>query len=74
MADRLYVQGLSVLECSDPNRLMLKITEMANYLNELLTVLKDIPTYADNAAAVTGGLATGDWYYDSTLTGIRKVT
>lgn len=53
---------------------MLKITEMANYLNELLTVLKDIPTYADNAAAVTGGLATGDWYYDSTLTGIRKVT
>lgn len=43
-------------------------------INELLAMKNDLPSYADNAAAVSGGLATGDWYYDTTLTGVRIVT
>lgn len=74
MADRKYIEGLSQRECSDPVRLMAKILEIANYLNEVLTVIKDLETYANNAAAVAGGLATGDWYYDSTVGATRIVT
>ena len=31
-------------------------------LCDIQTLLADLPTYIDDAAAITGGLATGDWY------------
>ena len=74
MADRRYIEGLSQIECTDPVRLTAKFLEISNYLNELLTVIRDLETYADNAAAVTAGLGTGDWYYDSTVGATRIVT
>jgi hypothetical protein len=36
--------------------------QIANKINELLTMKNDLGTYADNSAAIAGGLAVGDWY------------
>lgn len=38
------------------------LMDIANNLNNALTMLKDMETYADNAAAVAGGLSVGDIY------------
>ena len=39
----------------------------------IINLLKDLPKYADNAAAVTGGEAVGDLYNNTTTNAITYV-
>jgi len=61
LADREYIKP--PIQGQDPYRYFL---EVANKINEVLTMLKDMDTYANNAAAVTGGLSAGDIYKTAT--------
>jgi len=63
MADREYVAPPPAPDTSKLSFSVVKFfRQTANRLNEVLTMKNDLPTYADNAAAVAGGLATGAWY------------
>lgn len=42
------------------------LQQVAATINELKTILKDMDTYANNAAAVAGGLSVGDIYKTAT--------
>lgn len=65
--DQLLKASIGIGECSKPAlRLGLKKTA-------LLTAL-GIPTYANNAAAVTGGMLTNQAFYNSTTSKITVVT
>ena len=74
MADNEYIRGLSEIDLTDTFLLKRKTDEIIQNINRLMTSLYDMPTYENNAAAVSGGVASGELYYDSTLGGVRIVT
>lgn len=46
---------------------------MARNIELTEDLLNNIPEYADNAAAVAGGLVAGNYYYNTTSDTITKV-
>ena len=48
--------------------------DLVRHVNKNSTLWYELPEYVDNAAAVSGGLATGQIYYDTTLEGPKAVT
>ena len=66
MADREYIRPPQQSEFKGVGIAgFIYMQQVANKINELLTMKSDLETYADNAAAVAGGLAVGTWYKTS---------
>lgn len=65
MADREYVSPPSERDMQELSPAMKRfMRQVAQGINEALTDLNGMPRYANNAAAVAGGLNVRDLYYD----------
>ena len=74
MADKEYIRTPPRTEFSDLTESAIRyLFEVSEILNEVKTILYDT-SYVDNAAAVAGGLSSGDVYYNTTSSTFTKVT
>ena len=67
MADREYIRPPQKVDFGDISESAFRYyQQVAQVLNELKTDLQGMSTYADNAAAVAGGLSVGEIYNTAT--------
>lgn len=67
---------LPVILCSDPASPLSNLGSLKqnNFLDDLFqSYLADRPAFANNAAALTGGLVAGDYYYNSSTYVLTRV-
>lgn len=67
---------LPVILCTDPSSPLANFGSRKenNFLDDLIQdYLADRPGYANNSAAVTGGLSVGDYYYNTSTYVLTRV-
>lgn len=64
MADRQHIRVPQEVDCAPLRPPVIRFfQQIARLVNAVTTDIVDMPTYADNAAALAGGLVVGDLYH-----------